>query len=169
MVEETIRNIDARILMNERCRSLSTRVHRGMIEGWRASQRVSVRHAPPGETRHYGSPGASSSSVPLSDFATMRIMRELASGHEHWPGYPDGSAHPAAATQNVPFRDSQQPDLCSHPAHVCGTFLWRALPCLTPFRGGSERALSPVSTNGTDLRLWLKEGWGFVVVTKERR
>lgn len=29
--------------------------------------------------------------------------------------------------------------------------------------------LSPVSTNGTDLRLRFKEGWGFVVVTKERR
>lgn len=29
--------------------------------------------------------------------------------------------------------------------------------------------LSAVSTNGTDLRLRIKEGWGFVVVTKERR
>ena len=25
-----------------------------------------------------------------------------------------------------------------------------------------------VGINGTDLRLWFKEGWGFVVVTKER-
>jgi alkanesulfonate monooxygenase SsuD/methylene tetrahydromethanopterin reductase-like flavin-dependent oxidoreductase (luciferase family) len=31
------------------------------------------------------------------------------------------------------------------------------------------RNLSPVSTNGTDLRLCIKEGWGFVAVTKERR
>ncbi len=30
-------------------------------------------------------------------------------------------------------------------------------------------AVSPVSTYGTDLRLGIKEDWGFVVVTKERR
>lgn len=35
--------------------------------------------------------------------------------------------------------------------------------------GDGRVGVSPVSTNGTDLRLRFKEGWGFVVVTKERR
>ncbi len=44
----------------------------------------------------------------------------------------------------------------------------------TPFLAATQvfdklPVLFPVSANGTDLRLLIKECWGFVVVTKERR